>query len=310
MESLYMGMRLFGRACVTCNDTNPSCPTCDDNEQCQLTLQTCSSCAATYCVSLDSSSSSASASASAAATSAAAAGHFSHSTNTGAIAGGVVGGLAFVAIVLVALFLFYRRKRSRATVARLSNSFGGDDEKPDRVSSVLSSPRNDVYNIADDAQSTHTVHSVADSTITRASNIIPIAYIPGVINRSNPSSPSYVPPIPEMPIEHAGASSGAPSMQQQQSDYSAFAQQQQQPYTDAQDPVYMNPAAPYYTSSENRGMSVYSGATYDSQEDQSIRESIGIRDSLATSNFRSTVFNPATMTAIRAKPNLIERKQS
>lgn len=49
--------------------------------------------------------------------------------------------------------------------------------------------------------STHTVASLASTVFTRASNVIQIAYIPGVTNRSTPSTPGLlVPPVPPIPI--------------------------------------------------------------------------------------------------------------
>jgi hypothetical protein len=49
--------------------------------------------------------------------------------------------------------------------------------------------------------STHTVASIASTVLTRASNIIQIAYIPGVTNRSAPSTPGLlVPPVPPIPV--------------------------------------------------------------------------------------------------------------
>lgn len=49
--------------------------------------------------------------------------------------------------------------------------------------------------------STHTVGSLASTVLTRASNIIQIAYIPGVTNRSTLQSPGLlVPPVPPVPI--------------------------------------------------------------------------------------------------------------
>jgi hypothetical protein len=50
--------------------------------------------------------------------------------------------------------------------------------------------------------STHTVHSIASTVLTRASNIIQIAYIPGVTNRAQPtpSPTSLIPPVPPIPI--------------------------------------------------------------------------------------------------------------
>lgn len=53
----------------------------------------------------------------------------------------------------------------------------------------------------DQRASTHTVHSIASTVLTRASNIIQIAYIPGVTNRATPTSPTVlVPPVPPIPI--------------------------------------------------------------------------------------------------------------
>lgn len=56
--------------------------------------------------------------------------------------------------------------------------------------------------------STHTVGSIASTVLTRASNIIQIAYIPGVTNRSAPSTPGLlVPPVPPIPIALSSAAS-------------------------------------------------------------------------------------------------------
>lgn len=50
------------------------------------------------------------------------------------------------------------------------------------------------------AQSTRSVASMASTVLTRASNVIQIAYIPGVTNRSPPDSPALLaPPIPPIP---------------------------------------------------------------------------------------------------------------
>jgi hypothetical protein len=58
--------------------------------------------------------------------------------------------------------------------------------------------------------STHTVGSIASTVLTRASNIIQIAYIPGVTNRSAPTTPGLlVPPVPPIPIALSNASTPA-----------------------------------------------------------------------------------------------------
>ncbi|KAJ4176458.1 overproduction-induced pheromone-resistant [Fusarium falciforme] len=57
--------------------------------------------------------------------------------------------------------------------------------------------------------STYTVHSIAPTVLTRASNIIQIAYIPGVTNRLTATSPNVlIPLIPPTPMHHAEASRG------------------------------------------------------------------------------------------------------
>lgn len=65
----------------------------------------------------------------------------------------------------------------------------------------------DQFSIARDKRaSTHTVASVASTVYTRASNIIQIAYIPGVTNRSMQPSPDLIPPVPPIPSAAAPGS--------------------------------------------------------------------------------------------------------
>lgn len=92
-------------------------------------------------------------------------------SNSGAIAGGVVGGLAAVIIVAVLLLwrFYYKPRRERqAEFERLAVEKHGD----------LAMPGNK------NRMSTETLTSLAPSTFTRSSNIIPIAYIPGVTTRA------------------------------------------------------------------------------------------------------------------------------
>lgn len=68
--------------------------------------------------------------------------------------------------------------------------------------------------------STHTVGSIASTVLTRASNIIQIAYIPGVTNRSVESSPDLIPPVPPIPAASPSHSTvGTPHAQQQNEHY-------------------------------------------------------------------------------------------
>ena len=67
----------------------------------------------------------------------------------------------------------------------------------------------------DPRASTHTVGSIASTVLTRASNIIQIAYIPGVTNRSVESSPDLlVPPVPPIPAASALSSPRTPGEDQ------------------------------------------------------------------------------------------------
>ncbi|KAK9331472.1 hypothetical protein V1520DRAFT_337864 [Lipomyces starkeyi] len=311
---------LIARAnCISCPSSLPSCPTCAADEQCQLTLQTCSSCPTTFCKNYSAGSSTSPTST----TDTSMSSQNSYSP-LGGIVGGTVGGFVFMCAIVALLFFFFRRRRARllgAAGRTPEESLDGDEKTshgPDsdtRPRSVATSGPYQYGEMSDVRQSTHTVASIASSAITRASNIIPIAYIPGVINRSNPNSPSYVPPIPEMPLEHVGQQAPIPSTPSTRSVYVLPQQQQQhiqlhQPYYDGGG--VHSPTGTTTSDNANdptRGMSIYSAATYDSQEDQSIRDSVGLRESVATSAYRSTVVvSPAMMTAIRAKPNLIERK--
>jgi protein OPY2 len=53
--------------------------------------------------------------------------------------------------------------------------------------------------LAGSRRSVNSRQSVASTVFSRASNIIPIAYIPGVTVRSPPQSPGLVPPVPALP---------------------------------------------------------------------------------------------------------------
>lgn len=57
-------------------------------------------------------------------------------------------------------------------------------------------------------QRSRSMQSIASTVLTRASNVIQIAYIPGVTNRSEPHSPgTLVPPVPPLPSAHASSAS-------------------------------------------------------------------------------------------------------
>ena len=165
-------LRTIFRRCVECPKTSPSCPQCPENETCSLKAASCSECASTTCVQIGSLPGQA---------------KEQSSTPVGAIAGGVVGG---VAVICILTYLIYRccikRRRTQEWV-----------EQPVEKRDQTTLSRNQ-------RQSTRSAHSIASTVLTRASNVIQIAYIPGVTNRTPPDSPSNpIPPVPALPFSSA-----------------------------------------------------------------------------------------------------------
>jgi hypothetical protein len=117
--------------------------------------------------------------------------------STGAIAGGVIGGVAAIAILTYLVWRFcIRNRRSEIEQEQWSS-------EPEQTKEI-----NDFSSRRSQRASTHTVNSIASTVLTRASNIIQIAYIPGVTNRATPTSPNIlVPPVPPIPLEHSDHSS-------------------------------------------------------------------------------------------------------
>ncbi|PQE19463.1 hypothetical protein CJF32_00007422 [Rutstroemia sp. NJR-2017a WRK4] len=167
---------------------------CADNEICSLVPPTCNECQKTVCVA---SSAAPSATVSSSASS-------SSSPNVGAIAGGVIGGVLAVAAVTYLVWRFcIKTKRQQY-------------EQDDWAEGQEQTNAEKDFAMRRDARaSTHTVGSIASTVLTRASNIIQIAYIPGVTNRSTPSTPGLlVPPVPPIPIALSN-SSGTPRYEQE-----------------------------------------------------------------------------------------------
>ncbi|ESZ92569.1 hypothetical protein SBOR_7054 [Sclerotinia borealis F-4128] len=182
------------RRCVECNGDTPACPTCADTEICSLVPPTCTECQQTVCVA---SSAAPSATVSSAAST-------KSGPNVGAIAGGVIGGVLAVAAVtyLVWRFCIKTKRQQFEQDNWIENQAQANAEK-------------DFAMRRDARASTHTVGSIASTVLTRASNIIQIAYIPGVTNRSAPSTPGLlVPPVPPIPIALSN-SSGTPRYEQE-----------------------------------------------------------------------------------------------
>ena len=184
----YAARSLF-RRCVQCPTTPPACPSCGTNERCELFSGDCNSCSYTKCVATSSGSSSSSSSSSSLST--------SSGSPVGPIVGGVVGGIVLVALLVFLFYWFWIRPRKRRAQAEEWQEEQDAVEKHDMNQLHAGDPRR---------ASTHTVASMASTVLTRASNVIPIAYIPGVTNRSMHSSPELIPPVPPIPAASAGTS--------------------------------------------------------------------------------------------------------
>ncbi|KAK1990985.1 Opy2 protein [Colletotrichum falcatum] len=179
--------------CLRCEDKAPSCPTnCKSDEFCSFTIPTCNTCAQAFCAKDDSSSSSSS----------------SNEPNTGAIVGGVIGGLAVIAIATYLVWRFFIQAKRQSII---QESYIEEASEKTINEKTTGQPRQS------NRDSTHTVHSIASTVLTRASNIIQIAYIPGVTNRATPTSPTLlVPPVPPIPIHASGSAANSPSPYEEQ----------------------------------------------------------------------------------------------
>ncbi|KAJ5360977.1 hypothetical protein N7517_010168 [Penicillium concentricum] len=156
IDSAFSPARSLFKRCKQCETSSPACPACPDGSICTMTAPSCDECATTKCVSNGSNPSG------------------SGGSDTGAIAGGVIGGVAAIALIVFLVWWFViRKKRLERQEAEKNGSFGA--ARSDR-------------------------QSIASTVLTRASNVIQIAYIPGVTNRSPPQTPSsLMPPVPPLP---------------------------------------------------------------------------------------------------------------
>ncbi|KAJ3453298.1 hypothetical protein MRS44_017545 [Fusarium solani] len=117
----------------------------------------------------------------------------------GGIIGGIVGSIVMIAVATYLVWRFYiKPKRSQAPT-----SIKVEDVDP------VQNSANDAALRGTHPPSTHTVHSIAPTVLTQASNIIQIAYIPGVTNRATPTSPNLLVPLVQLiPMHHAEGSRG------------------------------------------------------------------------------------------------------
>ncbi|SCU88177.1 LAMI_0D09076g1_1 [Lachancea mirantina] len=182
--------------CVTCTDS-VSCPQCAADEYCAVTVQTCAQCPQTYCAKRTSTLSSSSNSSSNG-SSQSHGGHGASASKVGGIVGGVVGGTAFlIAILLVYLYVKYWSK-NKAHNRNVLVAEGRHDED------LLDDPESGGYEKNGHLQGPGGpagptgLHrpgnrsSAATVTTRASSNILPIAYIPGV----TAGKQGKLPPLP------------------------------------------------------------------------------------------------------------------
>ncbi|KAL2131105.1 hypothetical protein VTI74DRAFT_5557 [Chaetomium olivicolor] len=249
-------LNLFKRdeTCVVCDKTQQLvCPPCESNTQCQFIYPTsCQECPRATCIPVEPTSAATSQSHS--------------STNVGAIAGGVVGGLAAIAIITYLVWRFCVRTRRQPMVEEPWDD--GQDQGLDGEKSFAQRQ--------DYRASTHTVHSIASTVLTRASNIIQIAYIPGVTNRATASPTVLVPPVPPIPIAHSQA--GTPASAEDQH---------------------------FFVPGDLRD-STYSGLSAFSDRTSYARTSYAPRSSVASTIYgKSAVVVAPAQTGMRAKPAMV-----
>ncbi|QHS76795.1 Opy2p [Saccharomyces paradoxus] len=184
--------------CVVCESVAPSCPVCASGEYCVMTSLTCDKCPSTYCAKQsDSQLSSLSTSSSSSSSS-------NSNGKTSLIVGftvGIVGGAML--IVLVALYFINKRywkpKRQRNKALKLeetSQNYGNEEDYFDDEDDDDEDDDDDDESTGDmRKEESHTLfnaplvpptlnvpgnRSSTSTTRTKASNILPIAYIPGV----------------------------------------------------------------------------------------------------------------------------------
>ncbi|KAM0552493.1 hypothetical protein ACHAPJ_007821 [Fusarium lateritium] len=242
--------------CVKCDDDSQlQCPKCPDGKVCQFNVPLdCTQCATSFCE---------------ADPDASGGGGGGGGPNIGAIVGGVLGGVVVIAAVTYLVWRFcIKPKRSQIPTSIYI-------EDTDAIQS-----EKDAASRGTRPHSTHTVHSIASTVLTRASNIIQIAYIPGVTNRATPTSPNVlVPPVPPIPMHHAEASRGQGNDEQH-----------------------------FFVPGDLRD-STYSGLSGYSDRTSYARTSYAPRSSVASTIYgkQAQVLTPA-QTGMRAKPTMVSVK--
>jgi len=248
--------------CKVCPDTIPPCPTCPGDQTCTAVIpdDTCHECPKNVC-------------AAALPMPTAPPQPSSNGPSTGAIAGGVIGGVALIAAVTYLVWRFCIKTKRQPLESEAW------DEEQDHAGMGA---EKDFQARRDARSSVHTVHSIASTVLTRASNIIQIAYIPGVTNRATPTSPTLlVPPVPPIPIAVSQANSPANPEDQH-----------------------------FFVPGDLRG-STYSGMSGYSDRTSYARTSYAPRSSIASTIYgKSAVVVAPVQHGLRAKPAMVGVKST
>jgi len=201
MAGLTGETRGLFRRCLACDpNANPTCPVCNADETCTLISPSCNACASTQCTKIGASSNADSQNIA----------KTHQKSAAGPIAGGVIGGIALIVLITCLVWRFCIKKRREEWPQEYWQDPAANTEKE----------KEDFGAQRDARASTHTVGSIASTVLTRASNIIQIAYIPGVTNRSVDTSPDLIPPVPPIPAASPShATAGTPHAQQQNDHY-------------------------------------------------------------------------------------------
>lgn len=210
--------------------------------------------------------------------------------NVGAIAGGVVGGVALVALVVFMIWRFYIKKKREQQDQELEEEWENDE--------ISSQKRTQQFNAMHDAASTRTRSSLANSILSRASNIIQIAYIPGVTNRNGSGRNSILAPVPPIPAAHRQTPPKSPLSQEGDALFFGIGDLRDSTYSGASSIASRNRDTRYSSNRDTRYTM------------QSITPSLA-RDSVASDvHWDDATAQPMPATAARVAPRMVSVKSS
>ncbi|KAF1818542.1 uncharacterized protein K489DRAFT_90939 [Dissoconium aciculare CBS 342.82] len=252
-------LRTIFKRCVECPPGLPDCFPCPTGQQCILMTATCDACQRAVC--------------SADGTDAPAA----QGPGIGPIAGASVAGVVVLAVILFVVWRFGVRKRRQRQMEWMENEMLSQQKHTPVINTMRG-----------DAASIRTRASVAGSFLSRASNVIQIAFIPGVINRSNGgSSHNSLAPVPPIPAQYAN-------------------NKPKSPLANDGDFLLFRPGSTFSATSSRSGVrdTQYTQYTYGSR--QSITPSLA-RSSMALEIYRDEGTPPPmpATTMLRAAPRMV-----